>query len=143
MSDPDAVYNGFIDTDTARSYGGLDKQDDVKNRVINMTIKGVQKFLNREGVATYDNTTVPDDLKLACAHIVGSSLMAQFGGGDSLSNPWRRQLNIGMMFLATFLKTDPDSLTKRYLSMFMSEPFVTGLNQSTEIPPYIQKDQPW
>jgi hypothetical protein len=119
-------YSGYSDTATVRRMSGTeDQEDDYPNSVINDTIKAIEIFINTE-------TSLPEGqsyplpvnaaLKMATSFLASAVIKnmkpeeTDGGGTDSETD-----LQMGMMFLTSFMNGNILALTSRFGFMFLSD----------------------
>ena len=105
-----------------RTAGIEDDDDDWTNEDINRIIKAVMKVINKE-IGVTENLTMPvtEDLQLATAYLCSAVMKGQLKSGDESTKDrqWRDHLEIGMMFLQSYLK-DPAAFATKFGFMIQS-----------------------
>jgi hypothetical protein len=142
MSEEQDVYSGYSTTTKVRDKAGVGDQDDIKNRAINDAIKATEIFINRAcqkpDPLTNLSSPIPSDLQMACTLIAASVIVQELKDEDK---DYSDLLNLGMMFLSNFTKTDVTILMQLWGFMYVSTANTRPANPDAD--PFISLNQAW
>lgn len=127
----DNITSGYYTTtQQVINEAGLEKQDDIKIRYINDAIKAVTAFINGAAQRTTNYPApIAADLELAATKIAAGWVIQQLQDSDK---DYMDFVNLGMMILANFLKTDPTALTNLWGTFVVSAGRTSPFNPNAD-----------